>query len=95
LVDVFGPSVATPAQRRLWGTFERAAASPGLVRSLIEATQSIDVTDVLLAITDGDSERPVLDQDGSLMRASDRLTLRLARHMPRSMRAATRLARRG
>jgi class 3 adenylate cyclase len=44
---------------------------------------------------DGDPERPVLDQDGSLMRASDRLTLRLARHMPRSMRAATRLARRG
>ena len=51
LVDVFGPSVATPVQRRLWGTFERAAASPGLVRAVMDATQSIDVTDVLPAIT--------------------------------------------
>jgi class 3 adenylate cyclase len=51
LVDLFGPSVASPVQRRLWGTFERAAASPGLVRGLVEATQLIDVTDVLPAVT--------------------------------------------
>jgi class 3 adenylate cyclase len=51
LVDVFGPSVASPVQRRVWGTFERAAASPGLVRALIDATRSIDVTDVLPTVS--------------------------------------------
>jgi class 3 adenylate cyclase len=51
LVDLFGPSIASPAERRRWATFERAAASPGLVRALIDATQSIDVMDALPTIS--------------------------------------------
>ncbi|MEK6272059.1 MAG: adenylate/guanylate cyclase domain-containing protein [Actinomycetota bacterium] len=51
MVDLYGPSVASPVQRRVWGTFERAAASPGLVRALIDATRSIDVTDVLPTVS--------------------------------------------
>jgi class 3 adenylate cyclase len=43
---------------------------------------------------EGGTERPAVEDDDSPMRASDRLALQLARRMPRSMRAATRLARR-
>jgi class 3 adenylate cyclase len=51
LVDLFAPSIASPAERRRWATFERAAASPGLVRALIDATRSIDVMDALPTIS--------------------------------------------
>jgi class 3 adenylate cyclase len=50
-LDVFAPSMASDARRRLYGTFERAAASPRMARALIEAVLQIDVRDVLGAIT--------------------------------------------
>jgi pimeloyl-ACP methyl ester carboxylesterase len=50
-IDVFAPNYADdPAQRRLWGFYERAAASPGMVRSLLDALVKIDVRHVLSAI---------------------------------------------
>jgi class 3 adenylate cyclase len=49
--ELLAPSAASPAQRRLWGTFERAAASPGMMRALLDSMRSIDVTDSLPAVS--------------------------------------------
>jgi pimeloyl-ACP methyl ester carboxylesterase len=46
------PSLAdSVVQRRFWGTFERAAMSPGMALSLWDAIQRMDVRDVLPTIT--------------------------------------------
>jgi class 3 adenylate cyclase len=50
LADLFAPS-ATAAQRRLYGTFQRAAASPRMARALIGAMEHVDVRSALPAIT--------------------------------------------
>ncbi len=51
LLDFFAPSVAHQDQiRALTGTYERAAASPGMARALIEALSQTDVTPVLSSI---------------------------------------------
>jgi class 3 adenylate cyclase len=50
-IDVFAPNYAGDAtQRRLWGFYERAAASPGMVRSLLDALVKIDVRHILPTI---------------------------------------------
>jgi class 3 adenylate cyclase/pimeloyl-ACP methyl ester carboxylesterase len=48
LIDVFGPSVAhDEARRKLMGTYERAAASPGMARALVATWGETDVSAVL------------------------------------------------
>ncbi len=47
VVDLFAPSVANRLQRRFWGAFERAAASPGMARALMNAVYAIDVSEIL------------------------------------------------
>jgi class 3 adenylate cyclase len=48
IVDVFAPSVAHEEVRRTFtGTYERASASPGMARALVEAVPETDVTPVL------------------------------------------------
>jgi class 3 adenylate cyclase/alpha-beta hydrolase superfamily lysophospholipase len=49
-IDHFAPSVAGRFPRRLAATFERAAASPGMVRALVEVVDRIDVRDLLPSI---------------------------------------------
>jgi pimeloyl-ACP methyl ester carboxylesterase len=49
-IDFFAPNYADDAQRRLWGFYERAAASPGMVRALLDALSEIDVRHVLPTI---------------------------------------------
>ena len=41
--DWIVPSIATPTVRRLFGTVERSAVSPGMARGLIDALLSLDV----------------------------------------------------
>ena len=51
ILEVFAPTVAhEEVRRRLTGTYERAAASPGMARALIDALDGTDVTAVLPAI---------------------------------------------
>jgi class 3 adenylate cyclase len=51
LLDIFAPSVAhEEVRRRLTGTYERASASPGMARALVEAARRTDVTPALSAI---------------------------------------------
>ena len=50
-VELLFPSVDTPAERRFWALFERAAASPRMARSLVEAVRALDVTHVLETVT--------------------------------------------
>jgi class 3 adenylate cyclase len=48
ILEVFAPSVAHEELRRTFtGTYERASASPGMARALIEAVRKTDVTPVL------------------------------------------------
>src|SRR6185436_2391542 len=48
IVDVFAPSLAHDKRfREAFGQYERAAASPSMARSLLEAVGETDVTDVL------------------------------------------------
>lgn len=49
-MDLFAPSLTGEVQRRFFGTFERAAASPRMARALVDAVQSIDVRDLLPAV---------------------------------------------
>jgi class 3 adenylate cyclase len=49
-IDFFAPSVAGRFQRRAAGVFERAAASPGMMKALIEVVERIDVRDILPSI---------------------------------------------
>ena len=51
LIDYYAPSVASRLQRSTFATFERAAASPALIRGVIEATRQMDVRGVLEAIS--------------------------------------------
>ena len=44
--QLFWPSASTPAQRRFMALFERAAASPRMVRALVEAVRRVDVTNI-------------------------------------------------
>jgi class 3 adenylate cyclase/pimeloyl-ACP methyl ester carboxylesterase len=47
-IEWFAPNLAgSTTMRRQWGLFERAAASPGMVSSLLRSYREIDVTDVL------------------------------------------------
>ena len=51
LLDLFGPSVAhDEGLRALTGSFERAAASPGMARALVAAWAETDVTAVLASV---------------------------------------------
>jgi pimeloyl-ACP methyl ester carboxylesterase len=51
ILDRFAPSVAgDPVERRFWGLFQRAAASPGMVRGLIDAVIETDVRHILPTI---------------------------------------------
>jgi class 3 adenylate cyclase len=51
ILEVFAPSVVRDeATKRLMGTFERMAASPGMARALIDAANLIDVRPVLPSI---------------------------------------------
>jgi class 3 adenylate cyclase len=47
---LIAPSVEGELQRRFWGIFERAGASPAMARALIEASMRADVTAVLPTI---------------------------------------------
>ena len=50
-IDLFAPTAAPePSMRRLWAMLERMAASPAMIRALIDAVRSIDVTAVLPSI---------------------------------------------
>ena len=51
LIDYYAPSLASRLQRSTFATFERAAASPALIRGVIEATRQMDVRGVLEAIS--------------------------------------------
>jgi pimeloyl-ACP methyl ester carboxylesterase len=55
-MELFGPQIAQAAAasprvtRNLFGTFERASASPGMFRAVIEAARQIDVRPILPAV---------------------------------------------
>ncbi len=49
LMEIFGPS-ATEQQKRAFGIFERAAASPRMARALLETVLHIDIRDVLPSV---------------------------------------------
>ena len=46
-IVAIAPALATRGNVRLWSLMERAAASPGMVRTIHEATFAADVRDVL------------------------------------------------
>lgn len=46
LADIFFPS-ATVAQRRMYGSFQRAAASPRMAKAVLDALYGLDVTEAL------------------------------------------------
>jgi class 3 adenylate cyclase len=50
LGELIAPSAQGELQRRFWGIFERAGASPAMARALIEASMRADVTAVLPTI---------------------------------------------
>jgi pimeloyl-ACP methyl ester carboxylesterase len=51
MIDVFAPSFAdSPVLRSAWALFERAAASPGMVRGVWEAARAIDARAILPTI---------------------------------------------
>jgi class 3 adenylate cyclase len=49
-IDFFAPSAAGRFQRRAAGVFERAAASPGMMKALVEVVERIDVRNVLPSV---------------------------------------------
>lgn len=49
-IDFFAPGASGRFQRRAAGVFERAAASPGMMRALIEVVEHLDVRDVLPSV---------------------------------------------
>jgi pimeloyl-ACP methyl ester carboxylesterase len=68
LMEVFAPSVTlTESQKRAFGMYARAAASPRMARALIEVVEQIDIRDVLPSVrvptlvmhADGDRVIPV------------------------------------
>ena len=51
MIDIFAPSIAdSPVLRSAWALFERAAASPGMVRGVWEAARTVDARAVLPTI---------------------------------------------
>jgi class 3 adenylate cyclase len=56
-LELFGPELARAAaamprtSRNLFGTFERASASPGMFRAVLEAARQIDIRPVLPAVS--------------------------------------------
>ncbi len=50
LGELLAPSARGEMQRRFWGIYERAGASPAMARALIEAAKQADVSQVLPAI---------------------------------------------
>lgn len=50
-VDVLMPSIASPITRRLMGTFERSAVSPGMAHGLLDALAKLDVRSALPVIS--------------------------------------------
>jgi class 3 adenylate cyclase len=50
-IELLCPSMTSPAERRFWALFERAAASPRMARGLIAAAEELDVTPALSAIS--------------------------------------------
>jgi len=50
LGTLIAPSAQGELQRRFWGVFERAGASPAMAQALIEASMRADVTSILPAI---------------------------------------------
>jgi class 3 adenylate cyclase len=50
LGSLIAPTSTGEVQRRFWGVFERAGASPAMARALIEASMRADVTSVLPTI---------------------------------------------
>lgn len=48
--DLLFPTVVSTVERRFWALFERAAASPKMVRALVSAYEQTDVTGVLPSI---------------------------------------------
>jgi pimeloyl-ACP methyl ester carboxylesterase len=49
-LEVFAPSIATKETKTQFGTFERAVASPGLLRKRLQTATELDVTPVLPAL---------------------------------------------
>jgi len=49
--ELLFPSIDSPAERRFWALFERAAASPRMARALLEAVRDVDVTATLPTVT--------------------------------------------
>jgi pimeloyl-ACP methyl ester carboxylesterase len=50
VIDYYAPSVAGRLQRSAFATFERAAASPALIRGVLEAARGMDVRPALEAV---------------------------------------------
>lgn len=50
VIDYYAPSVAGRLQRSAFATYERAAASPALIRGLLEAARRMDVRPALAAV---------------------------------------------
>ena len=48
--DLLFPTVVTAVERRFWALFERASASPRMVRALLDGCEETDVTGVLPSI---------------------------------------------
>lgn len=48
--ELLFPSASTAAERRIWALFERAAASPRMVRALIDACEQTDVSAILSSV---------------------------------------------
>ena len=49
-IDLLCPSVSGPVERRLWGLFERAAASPKLAKGLIDTVRLMNVIPLLSSV---------------------------------------------
>lgn len=49
-IELLCPSATSPAERRFWGLFERAAASPRMARGLNRAAQGIDVSEITKSV---------------------------------------------
>jgi class 3 adenylate cyclase len=76
---LIAPSTQGDLQRRFWGVFERAGASPAMARALIEASMRADVTAVLPTI-----QAPTL----VLHRNGEVFPIAAGRHLARSIPGA-------
>jgi class 3 adenylate cyclase len=76
---LIAPSAQGELQRRFWGVFERAGASPAMARALIEASMRADVTAVLPTIQ---APTLVLHRDGEVF------PIAAGRHLARAIPGA-------